>query len=67
MLINLLQGRVFGITLGCLLGMVPLLFMKDKKDAKPKEEDLNTTMATTTVFTTPTADTAGGAGDSLKI
>lgn len=26
------QGRVIGITVGCLLGMIPLIFMKDKKD-----------------------------------
>ncbi|XP_049276859.1 transmembrane protein 65 isoform X2 [Anopheles funestus] len=31
-------GRVLGITIGCLLGMCPLLFMKEDKD-KDKEKD----------------------------
>jgi len=26
------QGRVVGITVGCLLGMWPLCFMEEKKD-----------------------------------
>lgn len=30
-------GRVFGITVGCLLGMIPLMFMKDKADKEPSE------------------------------
>lgn len=29
------QGRVFGITLGCLLGMLPLLFIKDEPKPTP--------------------------------
>ncbi|XP_052896208.1 transmembrane protein 65 isoform X2 [Anopheles moucheti] len=33
-------GRVLGITIGCLLGMCPLLFMKEDKDKdKDKEKD----------------------------
>uniref|UniRef100_A0A182NBE1 Transmembrane protein 65 n=1 Tax=Anopheles dirus TaxID=7168 RepID=A0A182NBE1_9DIPT len=31
-------GRVLGITIGCLLGMCPLLFMKEDKD-KEKDKD----------------------------
>lgn len=37
-------GRVLGVTLGCILGMCPLLFRKNKeeegKDDKAKEESL---------------------------
>lgn len=33
----LLQGRVFGITIGCLIGMFPLLFM-NKEVIGEKEE-----------------------------
>lgn len=37
--LSLQQGRVFGITVGCLLGMLPLMFMKDKKDGEKKSEE----------------------------
>lgn len=34
----ILQGRVLGITIGCLLGMCPLLFMRgDEKTEKPTD------------------------------
>lgn len=26
------QGRVLGITVGCLLGMIPLIFLKEKEE-----------------------------------
>ncbi|RWS13148.1 Transmembrane protein 65-like protein [Dinothrombium tinctorium] len=32
-------GRVFGITVGCLLGMLPLLFLPRKHDTKSNPED----------------------------
>ncbi|XP_066261052.1 transmembrane protein 65 isoform X2 [Euwallacea similis] len=32
-------GRVLGVTLGCLLGMCPLFFKKNKEDDKEKEEE----------------------------
>lgn len=36
------MGRVWGITIGCLLGMCPLLFMKDEdKDGDKKKADKN--------------------------
>lgn len=37
----IIQGRVLGITIGCLLGMCPLLFMKypTKDENKKKESD----------------------------
>lgn len=31
------QGRVLGITVGCILGMIPLLFFKNK-DTKEEED-----------------------------
>ena len=31
------QGRVFGIIVGCLLGMIPLMFMKNKEEEDGKE------------------------------
>ncbi|XP_055600309.1 transmembrane protein 65 isoform X2 [Uranotaenia lowii] len=33
------MGRVLGITIGCLLGMCPLMFMKDEDKDKDKEKD----------------------------
>jgi hypothetical protein len=30
-------GRVFGIVVGCLLGMIPLMFMKNKEEDDVKE------------------------------
>lgn len=36
--ISLLQGRVIGITVGCLIGMFPLLFIK-KEAPKGEEEE----------------------------
>lgn len=33
------QGRVFGITVGCLLGMLPLMFIKEKKETSPDDKD----------------------------
>lgn len=33
------QGRILGITIGCLIGMTPLLFMDTDKDKKKKEEE----------------------------
>ncbi|CAO1380885.1 unnamed protein product [Diamesa tonsa] len=32
-------GRVFGITVGCLLGMLPLMFIKEKKESTPEEKE----------------------------
>ncbi|KAL1396229.1 hypothetical protein pipiens_010670 [Culex pipiens pipiens] len=32
-------GRVWGITIGCLLGMCPLLFMKDEEKGDKKKGD----------------------------
>lgn len=34
----ILQGRVIGITVGCLIGMFPLLFMNKDKEASKEEE-----------------------------
>lgn len=34
------QGRVLGITIGCILGMVPLLFIKSKEEEVAKEVDV---------------------------
>lgn len=34
-----LQGRVLGITVGCLLGMLPLMFMKEKEKGEKKEKE----------------------------
>lgn len=31
------QGRVLGIVVGCLLGMIPLIFMKNKDEEEGKE------------------------------
>jgi hypothetical protein len=31
------QGRALGVTLGCLLGMTPLLFLGKKKDESNEE------------------------------
>lgn len=39
--INHFQGRILGITIGCLIGMTPLLFMdldKKKKDDEGEAE-----------------------------
>jgi hypothetical protein len=35
------QGRVMGITVGCILGMIPLLFFKDKDEAKTKKDEIS--------------------------
>lgn len=32
-----MQGRVIGITVGCLIGMFPLLFMNKDKEALKEE------------------------------
>jgi hypothetical protein len=32
------QGRVLGITVGCLIGMLPLMFMKETEGDKKKKE-----------------------------
>jgi hypothetical protein len=40
------QGRILGITVGCLLGMLPLLFLDDikKNKAETAEKDANKTV-----------------------
>ncbi|XP_077298067.1 uncharacterized protein LOC143919565 [Arctopsyche grandis] len=35
------MGRVFGITLGCLLGMLPLLFLKEDKTTKTPNKNVD--------------------------
>ncbi|XP_035908485.1 uncharacterized protein LOC118510591 isoform X1 [Anopheles stephensi] len=46
-------GRVLGITIGCLLGMCPLLFMKEDKDKeKEKGKDKDKEAAASTVVDT---------------
>lgn len=32
------QGRILGITIGCIIGMTPLLFMDGDKKSKDSEE-----------------------------
>lgn len=34
------QGRILGITIGCLIGMTPLLFIDTDKDKKKEKEKL---------------------------
>jgi hypothetical protein len=34
-----IKGRVLGITVGCLLGMLPLLFIKEKSDKEETTEE----------------------------
>lgn len=41
-----LKGRILGITIGCLIGMVPLLFMDVDKKKKAEEADSTTTTTT---------------------
>lgn len=46
-------GRVLGITIGCLVGMCPLLFMEDPKGKKKNKEAMT---ADVTASATPTTD-----------
>lgn len=36
--LSLLQGRIVGITIGCLIGMMPLLFIDTDKKKKDEGE-----------------------------
>lgn len=38
MVLSFTQGRVLGITLGCFLGMIPLLFKDDEKKTDSKDK-----------------------------
>ena len=33
-----LQGKAIGVTIGCILGMFPLLFLEDEKETKEIKE-----------------------------
>lgn len=46
-----LKGRILGITIGCLIGMVPLLFMDVDKKKKAEEADSTTTEEEKTAIT----------------
>lgn len=37
-ILNVLQGRGVGVTIGCLLGMLPLLFMNKESENKESSE-----------------------------
>ena len=55
-----LQGRLIGITIGCLLGMLPLLWYHNDNDSRSSSPSSDTTTASTTTTTATAASPVSG-------